>query len=72
MTLEVPYGQLVPLYRLQYLDAFTGAVVRSQDLEAKDDEEAIACADVARGLTPMELWKRDRKIKEWSAFPPTE
>jgi hypothetical protein len=62
----------VATYRLKYLDAFSGAVVRLQDFESANDEAAIAHADFARGLTPMELWHGERKIKQWSAFPPTE
>jgi hypothetical protein len=66
------YAQPMAVYQLRYFDAFRGNVVRARDFQAESDQAAIAYADDARGLAPMELWERDRKIKQWGALPPTE
>ena len=58
------------IYRLQFVDFFSGNVMRARDFEAPTDEAAITYAEEARGLAPMELWDADRKIKDWDAFPP--
>ena len=57
-------------YQLRYLDASSGGVVSRRDFDAEGDEAAIAYADNARRMAAMELWERDRKVKEWEAFPP--
>jgi hypothetical protein len=60
------------VYQLRYFDAFGGGIVRAREFQAESDEAAVAYADDARGLAPMELWEGDRRIKQWDAFPPTE
>jgi hypothetical protein len=62
----------VAYYRLYYLDRLSGHVDHFREFEAESDEAAIAYADDTRGLTPMELWNGERKIKDWEAFPPVE
>jgi hypothetical protein len=62
----------VAYYRLYYLDGLSGHVDHFREFEAESDEAAIAYADDTRGLTPMELWSGERKIKDWEAFPPVE
>ena len=57
-------------YRLKFLVAFSGKATLSRDFEAETDAAAIAYADDARGMTAMELWNEERKVKRWEAFPP--
>jgi hypothetical protein len=59
----------VALYRLDFLDTSTGQVCLAREFQADTDEAAIAYADDARGMSPMELWNGLRKIKRWEAFP---
>ena len=66
------YAVGMPIFRLQYVDLFSGNILRARDFQAASDEAAIAYAEEARGLTAMELWQGDRKIKQWGAFPPIE
>src|SRR4051794_40930085 len=61
------YAQPMAVYQLRYFDAFSGNIVRARDFEAETDQAATAYADDARGLAPMELWERDRKITQWGA-----
>ena len=58
------------IYRLQFVDFYSGDIMRARDFEAATDEAAITYAEEARGLAPMELSDADRKIKNWDAFPP--
>jgi hypothetical protein len=60
----------VALYRLQFVDHFSGKILRARDFDAATDEMAVRYAEDARGLAAMELWDADRKIKQWDAFPP--
>ena len=65
------YAERMSVYRLQYVDVFSGNVMRARDFEAATEEAAITYAEEARGLASMELWDADRKIKHWDAFPST-
>ncbi|GAA3893851.1 hypothetical protein GCM10022276_11330 [Sphingomonas limnosediminicola] len=60
----------MPIYRLQFVDCFSGKILRARAFEAPTDEAAITYAEGARGLAPMELWNAERMIRNWDAFPP--
>jgi hypothetical protein len=66
------YAQRMSVYRLQYVDPFSGNILQTRDFEALTDEAAITYAEGARRLAPMELWNADRKIKQWDGFPPLQ
>jgi hypothetical protein len=59
----------MPHYRLYYLDRFSGHVQRSHEFVADDDEAATAVAQSVRGDNAMELWCRQRKVRDWKAKP---
>jgi hypothetical protein len=59
----------MPRYRLYYFSRFSGQIQRSHEFEADGDEAAIAAAEGVRGDDVMELWCRQRKVRDWEARP---
>ena len=59
----------MPGYRLYYLGRFSGHIQRSHEFDAGDDEAAIAVAESVRGDNGMELWCRQRKVRDWESRP---
>lgn len=55
-------------YRLYYLDGAGGRISGVEELEAATDAGAVALAGRMRGLSPMELWCGDRKVRRWPAL----
>jgi len=60
------------LYQMLTFYFSSGHFVRAREFKAETDAAAIAYAENARGLARTELWKGDRKIKQWDAFPPLQ
>ncbi|HVL78474.1 MAG TPA: hypothetical protein VM346_04210 [Sphingomicrobium sp.] len=57
-------------YRLYFFDGAGGHIGRVAEYEAHGDPAAIAVAETARGIAPMELWCADRPVRRWPALPP--
>jgi hypothetical protein len=55
-------------YRLYFMDRSSGHIDHFRELEARDDESALAAAEGLRSGSPMELWNRHRKLKHWDAL----
>lgn len=51
-------------YRLFFFDG-AGRLVKAHEFEATDDSAAIAVSESWREGRRMELWHRDRRIKQW-------
>ena len=60
------------LYQMLTFYFSSGHFVRAREFKAETDAAAVAYAENARGLARTELWKGDRKIKQWDAFPPLQ
>ena len=58
-------------YRLYYLDRFSGHIEHFREFEAEDDGAAIAYAEGCNAGQAMELWNRERRLRQWrTGFPP--
>lgn len=49
-------------YRLYFMSKKTGHIDRAENLQARDDREAIETAAGLGGDYPMELWENTRKV----------
>jgi hypothetical protein len=58
----------VLFYRLFFFDG-TGHIERAHEFEADSDERAIEIAERWQEGRVMELWRRDRKLREWKPPP---
>ena len=54
-------------YRLYLASDLPQRFASSLELDAKNDQAAIALANGFRGARTAELWHRDRLVKEWKA-----
>jgi len=54
-------------YRLYIVSGITRRFEPAQELDADDDQQAIAAAEVARAARPAELWQGSRMVMEWKA-----
>ena len=54
-------------YRLYMVSGVTRRFEPAQELEAEDDQQAIAAAEVARAARAAELWQGNRMVMEWTA-----
>jgi hypothetical protein len=54
-------------YRVYFLDDFNQHIVGARQIEAPDDAAAVSMAERMRGLSPLELWCDERKIRQWDA-----
>ena len=52
-------------YRLYFMDRFSGHIDHFREFEAEDDESAFAIAERWQEHSPMELWNRERKLRQW-------
>jgi len=52
-------------YRLYILSGISRRFEPAQELEAEDDEKAIAAAELARAARSAELWRGSRMVKDW-------
>ena len=61
-------------YRLYIVSGITRRFEPAQELDAEDDEHAIAVAEMARADRPAELWQGSRMVMAWIAVdgPETE
>lgn len=57
----------MPYYRLYFMNPKGGHIVRFEEYEAADDEEAVTRTAEHQGARPLELWCRDRKVKRIEA-----
>jgi hypothetical protein len=55
-------------YRLYFVDLISGDVKDHREFEAENDSVATIEADRLRGIAPMELWCRARRIAKWPAL----
>ena len=54
-------------YRLYYFDRFSGHIDHFREFEADSDSAAIAQAELWSDGRPMELWNRERRLKQWES-----
>ncbi|HET7604743.1 MAG TPA: hypothetical protein VFK28_01565 [Sphingomicrobium sp.] len=57
-------------YRLYYFDRFSGHIDHCREFEAEDDGAALALAVRWSDGRAMELWNRDRRLKQWESVGP--
>lgn len=56
-------------YRLYFMHRFSAHIDHFREFEAEDDEQALAIAEGWREDARMELWNRERRLKQWEAVP---
>jgi hypothetical protein len=52
-------------YRLYFIDRSSGHIDHFREFEAEDDKDAVVLAEEWATGSPMELWNRDRRLKQW-------
>ena len=52
-------------YRLYFMDRFSGHIDHFREFEAESDEAALEVAEGWRDGRAMELWNRQRRIRQW-------
>lgn len=57
----------MPHYRLYFMNSRNGHIDRVENLQARDDREAIETAQPLAGLQPVELWEGPRKVHRFDA-----
>jgi hypothetical protein len=55
----------MPHYRLYFLSSRTGGIIRFEEFEAHDDDEALTMIDDKIGDHPLELWTGGRKVGQF-------
>ena len=55
----------MPYFRLYYFDRFSGHIDHFREFDAEDDGAAVAVAQRWNDGRPMELWNRERRLKQW-------
>ena len=55
-------------YRLYYFDGFSGHIDHFREFEAQDDAAAILLAERWSDGRAMELWNRERRLKQWETL----
>jgi hypothetical protein len=55
----------MPYFRLYYFDRFSGHIDHFREFDAEDDDAAVALAERWSDGHPMELWNRERRLKQW-------
>ena len=58
-------GQLMPVYRLHFLNRVGEHVAHTYPFKAGSDSEAIAFAGVWTEDAPLELWCEDVRVMRW-------
>ena len=56
-------------YRLYFFDRFSGHIDPFREYEAESDSDAIALAEQWNDGRPMELWNRERRLRQWQSAP---
>lgn len=64
MTMRLGTGNMV-YYRLYRLAEPGGRFVGFEEIEAADDDAAIAAAEAYRGAQALELWSGKRKVRRF-------
>jgi hypothetical protein len=59
--------QTVKFYRLHFINRATGTIGQTYEFHAKDDEAALAFAEVWASEGPMQLWSNKGCLKLWDA-----
>jgi hypothetical protein len=59
-------------YRLYYFDGFSGHIDHFREFEAESDDAAVTLADGWSDGRRMELWIRERRLKEWEGARPSD
>ena len=54
-------------YRLYYFDRFSGHIDHFREFEAESDSAAISQVERWSDGRPMELWNRERRLKQWDS-----
>jgi hypothetical protein len=57
----------MPYFRLYYFDRFSGHIDHFREFDAEDDAAAVALAERWSDGRPMELWNRERRLKQWES-----
>jgi hypothetical protein len=57
----------MPYFRLYYFDRFSGHIDHFREFDAEDDDAAVAVAERWNDSRPMELWSRERRLKQWDS-----
>jgi hypothetical protein len=57
----------MPYFRLYYFDRFSGHIDHFRDFDAADDVAAVGVAERWNDGRPMELWNRERRLKQWES-----
>ena len=57
------------VYRLYFMDRFSGHIDHRRDFLASDDGHAVEIAQTWYAGEPMELWLGGRKLKRWEEQP---
>lgn len=52
----------MPYYRIYFMNSSNGHIDRAEDLQARDDHEAIATTQPLLDGQPIELWSGTRKV----------
>jgi len=60
-------GAGMPYFRLYYFDRFSGHIDHFREFDAEDDGAAVAVAESWNDGRPMELWNRERRLKQWES-----
>jgi hypothetical protein len=60
----------MPYYRLYYFDRFSGHIDHFREFDADDDAAAVGLAERWSDGRPMELWNRERRLKQWASASP--
>ena len=55
----------MPYFRLYHFDRFSGHIDHFREFDAEDDGAAVAVAERWNDGRPMELWNRERRLKQW-------
>lgn len=59
-------------YRLYMVSVLMLRFEPAQELDAEDDQQAIAAAEVARAARAAELWQGNRMVMQWTAVDAPE
>ncbi len=57
----------MPYFRLYYFGRFSGHIDHFREFDAEDDDAAVAVAERWNDGRPMELWNRERRLKQWES-----
>lgn len=58
------------VYRLYFMDGFSGQIMEFVQFSAADDADAVRMAEERRRPIAMELWCQSQKIQRWEPMLP--